>query len=76
LSTAWWWRYSFTLVRLQTKELLIALMMEAVRTSETSLNFNVTTRRYIPDDSKLQTRRRENLESHKSVAQFKYGDTL
>jgi hypothetical protein len=31
-----------------------ALMMEAVRTSETSVNFNVTTRRYIPEDSKLQ----------------------
>jgi hypothetical protein len=30
--------------------LLIALMMEAVRTSETSVNFNVTTRRYIPED--------------------------
>jgi hypothetical protein len=28
-------------------------MMEAVRTSETSLNFNVITRRYIPEDSKL-----------------------
>jgi hypothetical protein len=28
--------------------------MEAVRTSETSVNFNVTTRRYIPEDSKLQ----------------------
>jgi hypothetical protein len=27
--------------------------MEAVRTSETSVNFNVTTRRYIPEDSKL-----------------------
>jgi hypothetical protein len=27
---------------------------EAVRTSETSVNFNVTTRRYIPEDSKLQ----------------------
>jgi hypothetical protein len=31
----------------------IALMMEAVHTSETSVNFNVTTRRYIPEDSKL-----------------------
>jgi hypothetical protein len=29
-------------------------MMEAVRTSETSFNLNVTTRRYIPEDSKLQ----------------------
>jgi hypothetical protein len=33
---------------------LIALMMETVRTSETSVNFNVTTRRYIPGDSKLE----------------------
>jgi hypothetical protein len=39
-------------------------MMEAVRTSETSVNFNVTTRRYIPEDSKLHTRRLENLKSH------------
>jgi hypothetical protein len=38
-------------------------MMEAVRTSETSVNFNVTTRCYIPEDSKLHTRRRENLKS-------------
>jgi hypothetical protein len=28
-----------------------ALMMEAVRTSETSVNFNVSTRSYIPEDS-------------------------
>jgi hypothetical protein len=28
-------------------------MMEAVRTSETSVNFNMTTRRYIPEDPKL-----------------------
>jgi hypothetical protein len=27
-----------------------ALMMEAVLTSETSVNFNVTTRRYIQED--------------------------
>jgi hypothetical protein len=33
---------------------IIALMMEAVSTSETSVNFNVTTRRYIPEDSKLR----------------------
>jgi hypothetical protein len=31
----------------------IALMMEAVRTSETSVNFNVTTRHLIAEDSKL-----------------------
>jgi hypothetical protein len=32
---------------------VIRTMMEAVRTSETSVNFKVTTRRYIPEDSKL-----------------------
>jgi restriction endonuclease S subunit len=31
----------------------IALMMEAVHASETSVKFNVTIRPYIPDDSKL-----------------------
>jgi hypothetical protein len=39
--------------------------MEEVRTSETSENYKVTTRRYIPQDSKLHTRCRENLTSHK-----------
>jgi hypothetical protein len=33
--------------------MIIRAMMEAVRTSETSVNFNVTTRRYIPENSKL-----------------------
>jgi hypothetical protein len=33
---------------------IITLVMEAVRSSETSVSFNVTTRRYIPEDSKLQ----------------------
>jgi hypothetical protein len=33
----------------------VTLIMEAVRTSETSVNCNVTTRRYIPEDSKLRT---------------------
>jgi hypothetical protein len=28
-------------------------MMETVGTFETSVNFNMTTRRYIPEDSKL-----------------------
>jgi hypothetical protein len=28
----------------------MALMMEAVRTSETSVHFKVSTRRYIPED--------------------------
>jgi hypothetical protein len=33
---------------------IIALMIEAVHTSETSVNLNVTTRHYIPEDSKLK----------------------
>jgi hypothetical protein len=36
-------------------------MMEAVRTTETSVYSNETTRRYIPQGSNLHTRRRENL---------------
>jgi hypothetical protein len=43
---------------------MITLMMEAVRTSETSVNIYVTTWQYIPEDSKLLTRHRENLISH------------
>jgi hypothetical protein len=39
-------------------------MMEAARTSETSVD-NYFTRQYIPEDnSELHTRRRENLKSH------------
>jgi hypothetical protein len=38
-------------------------MMEAARTSETSVD-NYFTRLYIPEDSELHTRRRENLKSH------------
>jgi hypothetical protein len=41
-------------------------MMEAVRTSETSVD-NHSTRQYNPEDSsEHHTRRRENLKSHKS----------
>jgi hypothetical protein len=43
----------------------IALMMEAVRTSETSANTYLTTRQYIAKDSKLHSPRLENLKSHK-----------
>jgi hypothetical protein len=39
-------------------------MMEAARTSETSVD-NYFTRQYIPEDiSELHTHRRENLKSH------------
>jgi hypothetical protein len=44
--------------------LLIALMMEAASTSETSVKFYQTARCNIPKDSHLHTRRRENLKSH------------
>jgi energy-coupling factor transporter transmembrane protein EcfT len=40
-----------------------ALMMQAVRTSETSVYYNATTRCYNPEDSKLHTRHRENMKS-------------
>jgi hypothetical protein len=33
---------------------------------ETSANFNIITCHYIPEDSKLQSRHRENLKSHKT----------
>jgi hypothetical protein len=37
----------------------ITLKMEAIRTSEMSVNFNVTIWRYIPEHSKLHSRRRK-----------------
>jgi hypothetical protein len=40
------------------------LMKEAARTSETSVHIQLITRQYIPEDSELYTRRRENLKSH------------
>jgi hypothetical protein len=43
---------------------LIALTMEAARTSETLVIFYQTTRRYNPEDSHLRTHRRENLKSY------------
>jgi hypothetical protein len=43
---------------------LYSLMMEAVSTSETSVNFYEATRRSIPEGCYLHTRRRENLISN------------
>jgi hypothetical protein len=45
------------------KAVIIALMMEAARTSETSVDIQSRTWQYIPEDSELHTRRRENLKS-------------
>jgi hypothetical protein len=41
------------------------LMMETARTSETSVDIQLRTWQYIPEDSERHTRRRENLKSHK-----------
>jgi hypothetical protein len=43
---------------------IIALIMEAVLTSEMSVYFDVTTWRYVPEDSEVHTHHRENLKSH------------
>jgi hypothetical protein len=49
---------------------IIALMMEAARTSETLVNFYQTTRSYNPEDSHLRTHRRENLKSYLIIGKF------
>jgi hypothetical protein len=51
---------------------LIALMMEAARTSETSVYIDLTTRQRIPEDSELHIRRREYLKSHKFFLEQQY----
>jgi hypothetical protein len=47
-----------------TASIIIALMIEAVSTSETSVNFYQTTQRNIPEDGHFHTERRKNLTSH------------
>jgi hypothetical protein len=49
---------------------MISAMTEAVNTSETSVNFNVTTLHYIPEDSKLCNKYVFNL-SNKKTLQYK-----
>jgi hypothetical protein len=51
--------------RFHARGLLIALMMEAERSSESLVNFYQTTRRYNPEDSHLRTNRCDNLKSYK-----------
>jgi hypothetical protein len=43
--------------------MMIALMMEAVMTSETLANSHQSTRRYNPEGSHIHTHHRENLKS-------------
>jgi hypothetical protein len=51
------------LLSLPATQMIIALMMEAVNTSETSVTTYQTTRRNVPWDSHLHTRRCDNLKS-------------
>jgi hypothetical protein len=39
----------------RSASIIIALMMEAARISETSVDIQLRTRQYIPEDSELQT---------------------
>jgi hypothetical protein len=57
-------RFGDISARFLTRGLLIALMMEAARTSETLIHSYQTTRCYNPEDSHLHTHRRENLKSY------------
>jgi hypothetical protein len=44
---------------------MIAVLIEAASTSETSVNFYQTTQRNIPEDRHLHNLRRENIKSKK-----------
>jgi hypothetical protein len=57
-------------IKYQGDEVLNALMMEAVSTFQTSVNFNQITRRNNPEDGHLHTDRRENLKSHRVLTIF------
>jgi hypothetical protein len=46
---------------------MAALMMEAVRTAETSVYFYETTRCHMPEECHDHTRHRDNLKSHDEV---------
>jgi hypothetical protein len=48
------------------------LLMEAVHPSQPSDNLNMTTRRYVPQDSGLHTRPHGNLKCHNFQALYKY----
>jgi hypothetical protein len=47
---------------------LVKLTVATVRTSETSVYFNESTRRYIPEGCHLHNRRSENLKSHTFIS--------
>jgi hypothetical protein len=53
-----------------------ALKMEAICSSETSADFQRTTRRYIPKDGTLHNHRCENLKSYRARFVFPCGNGL
>jgi hypothetical protein len=59
-----WWKLTDLSEVLTATIILITLMMEAVSTSETLVNFYQTTERNIPEDSHLHTSHHENLKFH------------
>jgi hypothetical protein len=65
-----WLTVSYVSNRFHACGLLIALMMEAARSSKTLVNFYQTTWRYNPEDSHLRTHRRENLKSYMLLKRF------
>jgi hypothetical protein len=65
-----WLTDSYISYRFHAHGLLIALMMEAARTSETLVNFYQTTQRYNPEDSHLRTHHHENLKSYLTLFLF------
>jgi hypothetical protein len=56
----------------QRFRVIIALMMDVARTSETLVNFYQTTRRYNPEDRHLRTHGRKNLKSYLMQLDFVY----
>jgi hypothetical protein len=61
LRRVFWWKFANVSEELTAS--IIALMMEAVSTSEMSVNIYQNTGHNNPEDSHLHTSRRENLKS-------------
>jgi predicted RNA methylase len=58
------WKKFTDVSEVLTAYITIALTIEAVNTSETSITFDETTRLYIPEESDFHAWRRENLKFH------------